>query len=238
MSSRWSSGCGIIGASEHADASRPPRPLGLLRAREEESLPFLIRISKSHSPSSSPGLTGRSSIPEGRYLSREAAAYWMPHLKRGHDEWRDTRLHSRDTIRPSCSSTGPSKNRGRRECRVHAAPAASRANEKAHEQTTTGTPKQSGTPCAMVYGLFRALVTGLSCHRRFADNPAKLDTSVGVSGPHDFAVRHSFIRRLKPPRPSHPAPRFVTIAKRPPCERGTAEQGPDLPDGATTPATK
>jgi hypothetical protein len=58
-------------------------------------------------------------------------------------------------------------------------------------------------------------VTGLFCHRRFADNPAKLDTSVGVSGPHDFAVRHSFIRRLKPPRPSHPAPRFVTIAKRP-----------------------
>jgi hypothetical protein len=32
-------------------------------------------------------------------------------------------------------------------------------------------------------------VTGLFCHRRFADTPAKLDASVGASGPHDFAVR-------------------------------------------------
>ena len=32
-------------------------------------------------------------------------------------------------------------------------------------------------------------VTGLSCHRRLADTSAKLDTSVGVPGPHDFAVR-------------------------------------------------
>jgi len=32
-------------------------------------------------------------------------------------------------------------------------------------------------------------VTGLSCHRRRADRSAKLDTSVGASGPHDFAVR-------------------------------------------------
>jgi len=37
-------------------------------------------------------------------------------------------------------------------------------------------------------------VTGLSCHRRPADNSARLDTSVGVSGPHDFAVRGSIIR--------------------------------------------
>jgi hypothetical protein len=32
-------------------------------------------------------------------------------------------------------------------------------------------------------------VTGLSCHRRLADHPAKLDASVGASGPHGFAVR-------------------------------------------------
>jgi len=34
-------------------------------------------------------------------------------------------------------------------------------------------------------------VTGLSCHRRSQEALAswKLDTSVGVSGPHDFAVR-------------------------------------------------
>jgi hypothetical protein len=34
-----------------------------------------------------------------------------------------------------------------------------------------------------------SLVTGLSCHHRLADHPAKLDASVGASGPHDFAVR-------------------------------------------------
>jgi hypothetical protein len=53
-------------------------------------------------------------------------------------------------------------------------------------------------------------VTGLSCHRRLADRSAKLDASVGASGPHDFAVRESIIRpraytRLTLPRPSHPA---------------------------------
>jgi hypothetical protein len=41
-------------------------------------------------------------------------------------------------------------------------------------------------------------VTGLSCHRRHANYFAKLDTSVGAPGPHDFAVR-----TLRPP---HPAP--------------------------------
>jgi hypothetical protein len=38
-------------------------------------------------------------------------------------------------------------------------------------------------------------VTGLSCHRRLAENSAKLDASVGASGPHDFAVRISIIRQ-------------------------------------------
>jgi hypothetical protein len=38
-------------------------------------------------------------------------------------------------------------------------------------------------------------VTGLFCHRRLAKkNSAKLDASVGASGPHDFAVRESAIR--------------------------------------------
>jgi hypothetical protein len=37
-------------------------------------------------------------------------------------------------------------------------------------------------------------VTGLSCHRRHANYFAKLDTSVGAPGPHDFAVRKSVIR--------------------------------------------
>jgi hypothetical protein len=35
---------------------------------------------------------------------------------------------------------------------------------------------------------------------------AKLDASVGASGPHDFTVRASAVRQRTPPRPLHPAP--------------------------------
>jgi hypothetical protein len=39
-------------------------------------------------------------------------------------------------------------------------------------------------------------VTGLVCHRRLAEfTSAKLDASVGASGPHDFAVRVRAIRQ-------------------------------------------
>src|ERR1700680_4033683 len=52
----------------------------------------------------------------------------------------------------------PSEGRGRRESRVHAAPAVSRANT--HSKTHTSIQvqrRQSGLPCAVVYGLLRAL---------------------------------------------------------------------------------
>jgi hypothetical protein len=86
-------------------------------------------------------------------------------------------------------------------------------------------------------------VTGLSCHRRlrikFCLSPVgptqlrELDTSVGASGPHDFAVRCNISRpravdhsqahhppcdpiaRKTLPRPPHPHPASVTIAIRP-----------------------
>jgi hypothetical protein len=40
-------------------------------------------------------------------------------------------------------------------------------------------------------------VTGLFCHCHLADTSAKLDASVGASGPHDFAVREAcaFVKR-------------------------------------------
>jgi hypothetical protein len=50
-----------------------------------------------------------------------------------------------------------------------------------------------------------SLVTGLFCHHRFAEDSAKLDASVGASGPHDFAVRGSTVRLRAQPRPPHPA---------------------------------
>src|SRR5262249_54463986 len=58
--------------------------------------------------------------------------------------------HSRGTKCPSDASCGPSKRRGRRECRALNAPAASRVVQKTRELVTTGTPERSGIPCAMV----------------------------------------------------------------------------------------
>ena len=58
--------------------------------------------------------------------------------------------------------------------------------------------KQSGLPCAMGYGLFRALLGDrLSCHHhpRDAKHHRELDASIGASGPHDFAVRLSAVRQ-------------------------------------------
>ena len=107
--------------------------------------------------------------------------------------------------------------RGRRECRALDAPAASYAGEKsirASHHGHTGFTRHS--PRNGFNGFLRALpgVPGL-----LATVVGRLlrrsDTSVGVSGPHDFAVRVKRHSSKAPPRPPHPAPRFVTIASRP-----------------------
>jgi hypothetical protein len=72
-------------------------------------------------------------------------------------------------------------------------------------------------------------VTGLCCHRHPCDakHHHELDTSVGVSGPHDFTVRNSTVRPCtfvhrycRVHRIPHPT--SVTTAKRPSYERGMA----------------
>jgi hypothetical protein len=60
-----------------------------------------------------------------------------------------------------------------------------------------------------------SLVTGLSCHHRLADISAKLDISVGMSGPHDFAVRVASLVLRRSHVHRIPRPTSVTIAKRP-----------------------
>jgi hypothetical protein len=113
------------------------------------------------------------------------------------------------------------KKRGRRESRVPIAPAVSRAKMKKHTSVvTTGSPDQSGLPCAMVLTAYFALspVTGLSCHRRLAETSAKLDASVGASGPHDFAVRFKHDSSSALPRPPHPA-LYVRDDREPPLFR-------------------
>ena len=141
-------------------------------------------------------------------------------------------------ICPSFALAITLEERGRRECRVlQPPPTASRGVKEAHEQVTTGRAENTGIPCANGFnGFLRALpgepgffATVIS--EKLASQ--EFDTSVGMSGPHDFAVRelrHSSFRRR--PRPSHPASRFVTIAHTPLLpRRDGASFGFDLPDG-------
>jgi hypothetical protein len=92
--------------------------------------------------------------------------------------------------------------------------------EKAHELVTTGTPKHHDIPCATVLTAYtcspvRRRCAGLVGHRRPRIIFRKLDTSVGVSGPYDFAVRNQHRTSDDALRPSQPRPTLVTIAKRP-----------------------
>ena len=82
-----------------------------------------------------------------------------------------------------------------------------------HKEKRTRAYRFSGSspafPAQWFYGLSRALPGDrLSCHRRSREALAshKLDTSIGVSGPHDFAVRFSTVRLSALSRPPHPAP--------------------------------
>ena len=68
----------------------------------------------------------------------------------------------------------------------------------------TGFTRHSRTRMVLTVSFGLSSVTGLSCHRHL-QRPCKLDISVGMSGPHDFAVRGKPHSSLRPPRPSHPA---------------------------------
>jgi hypothetical protein len=111
----------------------------------------------------------------------------------------DEHPHSRGTKCPSLAKASPSSNGGRRECRCDGRTRS--LVQKAHEVVTTGTPKAPAFPARWCYGLYalssvnraflppspRAACRTNGRHR----HAAKLDPSVGRSGPHDFAVRNA-----------------------------------------------
>src|ERR1700692_4750552 len=106
--------------------------------------------------------------------------------------------------------------RGRGECRVPVAPAASRV-EKNTQLVTTDTPVHPAFPHAMVLTVSFALspVIGLCCHRRLADTSARLERQ-------RRGVRTTRLRRPQealsskaPPASTASRPAFVTIASRP-----------------------
>ena len=98
-----------------------------------------------------------------------------------------------------------------------------RKAKKRTSVVTTVTPVHPTFP-AQWFTAYNALspVTGLFCHRRLrGNNSAKLDASVGASGPHDFAVRRSALSSAAPHASIASRPRSVTIASRPSCRDGT-----------------
>ena len=113
----------------------------------------------------------------------------------------DTPPQSRGAMRPSGAWYFP-PDRGRGECRVPVAPAASCAMCSKHTSvvTTVAPENTRHSRTRMVLTAYFALspVTGISCHRhRLEAAFRKLDTSVGASGPHDFAVRVSAVRQRR-----------------------------------------
>jgi hypothetical protein len=136
-------------------------------------------------------------------------------IKSGHDECvcvrtnvnfkqRQTsklRSHSFTISRPDMPEVCqkfPCPPKGRRECRAPDAPAAACAMIVVERtRVCQVTPESPGIPRAMVLTVSFVLspVTGLVCHRHWRSCLRQLDTSVGVSGPHDFAVRFSAVRQ-------------------------------------------
>ena len=130
--------------------------------------------------------------------------------------------HSRDTLRPSFANSFAPKDRGRREDRVRAAPAVSRANayakKTAHEHTGSAEAVRpslrNGFTAYIVLSPARPglLVTVIPTKRELPEN---LTPAIGASGPHDFAVRITRPSSKAHPRPPLPAPTSVTMANAP-----------------------
>ena len=126
------------------------------------------------------------------------------------------------------TSFAPLSKRGRRECRVRAAPAVSCAKNVhigAHEHT--GQRNTPTSPAQWSYGVLRALpgerirLVTVAC-----ENLSQAWHQQRVSGPHDLAVRFGVSSGVLESTPdakasiTSPALRFVTIAKRPSCGPG------------------
>ena len=171
-------------------------------------------------------MTGRSSIPETVRVDTRRRGVLDARLKRGMTvEERDYAFPRHDAPE-FCSSPRPPRSQGRRESRVPDAPAAARgvvgSTRVSHHRSTGIRPSLRNG----FNGLFRTLPGDRAClppssPRSFASQ--ELDTSVGVSGPHDFAVRVQRHSSLDVPRPPHPAPNVRDDRETPLVWDGTAE---------------
>jgi hypothetical protein len=119
--------------------------------------------------------------------------------------------------------------RGRGECRAPNAPAAwwaGKGRRATPAVVTTSYRKHPAFPHATVYSLLRALPgePGLFATVASGINSTGFDTSVGVSGPHDFAVRFRYLR-LGTIRVHRIPFRVIDVAQRPSVGRDDVDVG-------------
>ena len=122
--------------------------------------------------------------------------------------WANIRFRSRGALRPSDASNLCPSNQKRAQGMPGVRWTRGRlCNKKHRRQQPQVHRKHPAFPAQWFYGLYAiSPVTGLFCHRHWRRLLRQLDTSVGVSGPHDFAVRLRRSRQQHHPRPPHPAP--------------------------------
>ena len=116
-------------------------------------------------------------------------------------------ISRRGFARGLLATSRPLEIRGRREDRVHAAPAVSRANahgKSAHEHTgsaeTLRPSLRNGFTAYFELSPVNGFLATVALEKlRFSG----LNASTAASGPHDFAVRLSHTRQSQLSRPSH-----------------------------------
>src|ERR1700683_157593 len=92
-----------------------------------------------------------------------------------------------------------------------------RVSHHGHTGITRHSPRNGFTTYSVL-----SSVTGLCCHRHRRNLFRQLDTSVGVSGPHDFAVREPGTFVNAPPHVHRIPPRVRDDRDTPPRRDGTA----------------
>ena len=170
---------------------------------------------------SSPGLSGRPSIPEAALFSPIGRGVLDAPPSRGMTAEND-KPRSRGAMRPSFANEPPSSRRGRREGRVSAdthGPRAAKSTRQNHRFSQYRPSLRNGVTAASC----SRRCAGLVGHRIATTQLARvaLGISVGMPRPHDLTVHVRTGRLPAQPRPSHPTPRVVTIAIRPSCRGGT-----------------
>ena len=155
----------------------PGSALALLACPGRRERDLLFNFHASTLYSSSPGLTGRSSIPETAVLEPRGRGVLGRPVKPGDDSecvvlalpFPNIASPSRGTIARGLRKHSPSQNRGSRECRVRAAPAVSCARctrKSAHEHTGSAEALRHSLRNGFTAYAVLSSATNSFCHRR------------------------------------------------------------------------